>query len=671
MDNKYEKLFSPGKINTLTLKNRIIFPPMATYFGYKSGEASAQLVAYFARLARGGAGMLISTPMRPLSLKHRPKLEALAVHQKMVILPPGRIDMRRQISRMAWEFLEPIPAFNPRLYDLIEAVHVNGSRICAHLSPIPMGWVLENYDINDLEYQGIELFNKISVADLEETIREFATTAGELKNIGFDAIEIAGDYMAECFSQESFNKRQDKYGRGSWETRLRYWQELIQATRNEVGKDFPLTALVDVDYFAEGWRTLEESKVMVKKFEEWGIDCIRARGGGSTKVQYDIAPQYLPKGVCVHLAAGIKEVLNIPVIACTKLADPDLAERVLEEGKADFIAIGRGLLADPDLPNKVKAGRAEQVRKCLSCDIGCLGNLTFLPRRPVRCTVNPFLGHEAELPDHIGPAAERKRVVIVGAGPAGMSAALTACHRGHEVVLFEKTGELGGGGHFKLATIAPFKQENLYIPEFYEKEFAELDNLQVRFNTEADADMVMEEEPDAVIVATGGSPLIPELPGVDSPAVINYEDVLLDRKAVGDHAVILGGNSLGCETATYLLLKKGKRVTILGSLHRLADDVEIATRNCLMEELTKAGADMVTMGRIRAISGNEVSYVKDGEEVKFWGDTIVLAMGSKPENGLYEDLRNRIVNLHLIGDAKEPRQIIDAVSEGFWTAYYL
>jgi len=428
--------------------------------------------------------------------------------------------------------------------------------------------------------------------------------------------------------------------------------------------------IIDVDHYgAKGWRTLEESKVIVKKFEGWGIDSIRARGGGSVKVQYDIAPIYLPKGVNIPLAAGIKEVLNIPVAVSTRMTDPDMAEQVLEEEKADIIAVGRGLIADHEWPKKVMSGRADRVRKCLSCNIGCFGNLTLLPRRPSRCTVNPFFGHEYKLPDYVGPAPKKKKVVIVGAGPGGMSAALTAAQRGHEVVLFEKSGKPGGGGHFQQATIPPFKEENLRIPEFYQREFAELKNLEIHFNTEADADRVMQESPDAVIIATGGSALVPDLPGVDGPQVITYEDALLGRKAVGDHAVIVGGGNVGCETGLYLL-KKGKRVTILEMLYRLADDVEIATRNCLMEELEKAGAEMIPGARVTAISGNKVSYRKDGKEVRVEGDTIVLAVGARPESRLYENLRNR-ADLHIIGDAKEPRQIIHAVSEGFYAAYYL
>jgi thioredoxin reductase len=362
-------------------------------------------------------------------------------------------------------------------------------------------------------------------------------------------------------------------------------------------------------------------------------------------------------------------VLSVPVISNSKLSDPDLAEQVLADGKGDFISIGRGLIADPDLPKKLLYGQTDRIRKCLSCNIGCFGNLTLLPRRPSRCTVNPVFGHESKLPDYVEPTTQKKKVVVVGAGPGGMSAALTACQRGHDVVLFEKTETLGGGGHFHQATIPPFKQENLFVPEYYEREFKEQENLRVVFNTTADAGTVLREKPDVVVIATGGGALVPELPGIDNSQVITYEDVLLGRRAVGDHVVIIGGGSVGCETGLFLLLNEGKRVTILERLYRMADSVEIATRNCLMEELEKAGAEMIPGARVSAVSGGRVSYIKGGTESTVEGDTVVIAMGAKSENQLHDDLRYEKVNLHLIGDAREPRTIMHAVSEGFFSTY--
>jgi len=294
----------------------------------------------------------------------------------------------------------------------------------------------------------------------------------------------------------------------------------------------------------------------------------------------------------------------------------------------------------------------------------------MFPTRGSRCTVNPIFGLEEKFKGDVPPAGTKKKVVVVGGGPAGMSAALTTAQRGHDVVLLEKSGELGGGGEFRLSTIPPSKQENLYLPEYYRKEFADLKNITVHFNTEADAKRVMQEKPDAVIIATGASALIPGLPGADDRSLLTYADVLLEKETVGSQVVVVGGGNVGCEVANYLL-KKGKRVSILEVLPRLANEVNRATRNCLMRELTEGGVEMITEAEVKSVSGKKVDYVKDGKELSIAGDTIVLAVGAKAENQLYKDLGDKIDDLHVIGDAKEPGQIMNAVKDGFYAGYYL
>jgi len=624
---------------------------MGTYMPHHSGETSDKLIEMFARRARGGAGMLLT--------------EVFFVD----IFPQDLESVRKPHH-------SPLAAYNPKLYEWVEAIQVQGCRMGMSMSPLPQRWTVQQMKLDTSKmdeteiaaYQGLGLFNKLTTSEVEAIIAEFARITGEVKKVGFDAVEIHFAFLPDYFTLEIFNKRTDKYG-GNLDGRLCFIKELIQATRTEVGKDFPLMLLIDADHFIQGWRTLEDTKSFVKKFEEWGIDSIRCRGGTSITMEYDCITQYFPKGAIAYLAAEVKKLVNIPVIANGKLGDPDVAEKILENGDADFISMGRPLLADPDLPNKIGTGQTDRVRKCVSCNIGCLGNLLLDPGRPLRCTVNPLLGNEEKFKE-IRPAPKKKKVVVVGGGPGGMSAALTVAQKGHDVVLFEKSGQLGGGGHFKQSCIPPFKQENLYIPEYYEREFKELDNIQVRLNSEANREKVMAEKPDAVIIATGGSALIPDLPGVNSSNVITYEDALLDRKPVGKHVVIVGGGSVGCEVGTYLL-SKGIRVTILEMLPKLANTVNHATRNSLMGELTKGGAELIPGVRVTSISGNKVNYIKDGNESSIEGNTIVLALGSKPEMKLYEDLRSLVFDVRLIGDAKEPRLIMHAVREGFYAGYYL
>ena len=647
---RYEKLFSPGKINSLTLKNRIIMPPMGTFMQHVSGETSDKLIELFARRARGGAAMLITEPL-------------------FTEKPLDDFESTRE------PYHSPRSFYNPKLGEWIEAVQVRGCRFCASLSPLPQKWMLRFMhavsdsrmdDFEAMAYQFLGIFNKLTTGEIEGYIEEFARVAGQLKAMDIDAIEINFAFFPDYFTLEMFNKRQDKYG-GDLEGRLRFTRELIQATRQTIGNGFPLMLMIDADQYTKGWRTIEDTKVFAGKFEEWGIDAIRCRAGTSIAMEYDCIPQYLPKGAVSHLAHEVKKVVKIPVIANGKLSDPDVAEKLLEEGKADFISIARGLLADPELPNKIRTGKTNRVRKCISCNIGCLGNLMMSPLRPMRCTVNPLVGNEEKFRE-ITRAEKKKKVVIVGGGPAGMSAALTAAQRGHDVVIFEKTDKLGGGGQFRLACIPPFKEELFYIPEYYSRELSGLDNVRTEFNREAHPEHVMNEKPDAVIIATGSGAGFPLLSVADVQDVLTYEAVLLRTDRVGDTAVVIGGGCVGCETALYLL-KEGVRVTILEMLPRLLIEMNAATRNCLMKELMNRGALMISGARVTSIASNNVQYVKDGKEEIAEADTIVLATGATSCNQLYENLIDLVLDLYLIGDAKKPRDIMYAVREGFYAGY--
>lgn len=650
----FERLLSPGRIGNIELRNRILMPPMGTGMMDLSGEPNDKLIELFARRARGGAAMLITEPIFT---------EVPVGSEKDIPLPI----ITTQI----------VGTGKPRLYEWAEAVQVHGCRICAGLSPLPTRWLMSRMAnitkrMDQLEedvFKGLGVFNKLTTEDVQRHIQTFVKGAKHLQSLGYDAIEINFAMFCDYFSLEIFNKRTDQYGFNNDEKGLRFARELIQETRKALGAGYPIMLMLDADQYTPGWRTLQDTLAMAPKFEEWGVDAIRCRAGTSIQMQWDTIPAYLPKGAIAHLAAGVKKVVHIPVVANGRLNDPEVAEKILAEGQADFISIGRGLLADPDLPLKLQSGQVDRVRKCLSCNIGCMSNLMVHPMRPFRCSVNPLLGNEEKFRE-IGVAQKKKKVAVVGGGPGGLSAALTAARRGHQVVLFEKERKLGAGGCFRLACIPPFKQENLYLVEYYEREFQELPNLKVKLNTEATPENIIALKPDAVIIATGAVWAPPEIPGTDSPYCVSFEDVLLERKNVGTEVVIVGGGAVGCEVAHFLLQKR-KAVTILEMLGRLADEVVHPNRNCLMEELTKNGATMIPGARVTSIEGKTVSYIKDGQEHKLQADTVVLATGLKPYAPLYEKLRGRVAQLHLVGDAKSPRQFLEAVSEGFYTGWGL
>jgi len=663
MTDTYQKLFSPFTLNKLKLRNRIIFPPMAFSFDHHSGETSEKTIETYSRMVRGGAAMVIPVTMFADPFEQQPPWHRALPYSR------AKYDPVRAGNRMRWTDVHWSEEYNQRLFDLTESVHLNGGTICAALANGVYGWA-QNYmrAHPDDKILGFGLFNKLTIGEIEAIIEEFANVASWLKASDFDALEMNMTALPDFFTMPQFNKREDRYG-GDFEGRMQFSKELIQATRAAVGKNFPIIYMFDPDHFTTGLRTLEDGVEIAKAVAGFGVDAIRARGGGWAKVEYEIPNMYLPEGTDVHLAEAIKKAVDIPVIAGGKLGNPDLAESVLKEGKADLVAIGRALIADPDWPVKVRTGNADRVRKCISCNIGCLGRVTMVPRKLSRCSVNPLFGNDEKF-RNTGPAAEKKKVAVVGGGPAGMSAALCACHRGHDVVLFERSGKLGGGGQFHLSTIPPFKQETLYIPQYYEREFAEVDTLTLKLNTEADAAAIMQEAPDAVIIATGARALVPGIPGADGPETLTYEDVLLENKKVDGSAVVIGGGNVGCETALYLI-KKGVKVTILEMCPRLLDNVETSTRNTLLKELKEGGAEMLDKAAVTAVNGNDVRYVREGEEKTIHADTIVIAAGSKPDDSLYFDLCDKVANLHIVGDAKDPRQIMHAVSEGFYAAYYL
>jgi len=664
MDNNYETMFSPLTINKLTLKNRIIFPPMAFSFDATSGETTDRKMEAYAQMCRGGCGMIIPVTMFPEPMEQRPPWHRALPYNE------AKYSAARSGARMMWAPLHWSEEKNPSLYDMAEAVHVNGGRICAALGPGIFGWITNYMQTHpDKPLSGFGGFNQMTTGEVEAVIEEYANVASWMRASDFDAIEMNMTAFPDYFIMQQFNQRTDRFGGEDLEGRLTFVKEMIQATRTAIGKDYPLIYLFDPDYYTPGLRTIEDSQFIARKVAEWGVDAIRARGGGWAKTEYEIPNMYIPAGVNIRLAASLKEVVDIPVIAGGKLGDPDLAESVLREGKADAVAIGRALIADPEWPNKIRAGKKDRVRKCISCNIGCLGRVTLVPRKPSRCTVNPLFG-VAEKFRHLGPAPVKKKVVVVGGGPAGMSAALTAAQRGHEVTLFEKSAALGGGGTFNLATMPLFKEDLAFIPEYYEREFKEYPNVTLKLNTAADSALVMREQPDAVIVATGSTAPACSLPGADDSNTLSYADVLLGTKPIGKTVVVVGGGEVGGEVAL-LLSKKGHQVTILEQLWRLLDEVEHTTRSALLRELTDCGVIQVVKAMVTGVSNKAVTYTTDDKTENIAADSVVLCLGSQPDNQLYYDLSSLVLELRLVGDAKDPRQIMHAVSEGFNAACYL
>ena len=363
----------------------------------------------------------------------------------------------------------------------------------------------------------------------------------------------------------------------------------------------------------------------------------------------------------VDMAQMTKEVVKIPVIAIGKLGYPELAETVLQEGKADFICLGRALLADPEWPNKVKQGRLEDIRPCIGCHDGCLKR--ELDGKSISCAVNPATGMEREF--NIKPAGMAKSVLVVGGGPGGMEAARTAALRGHKVTLWEKSSALGG--NLIPASIPNFKQDYKSLINFLTTQINKL-GVAIELGKEATPELVQKVNPDVVFVATGSMPIIPDIPGIEKKMVVTAIDLLSGKRDAGELVVVVGGGLVGCETALYLA-QKDKKLTIVEMLKSVMLDVYVANRMHLLELLADAGVVILTETSLSGITSRGVNIVnKYGERSDLKADTIVLAVGLKSDGWLLEALKDKVPEVYAIGDCIEPRKVMQAIWEGFRTA---
>jgi len=658
MKTNYENLLKPGNIGKLELKNRIIFNPAETLYATVYGEVTQRIIDYYVRRAEGGTALAV-------------------VHSTQACTKLDPIDPFPNSLRVDDN------AYIPMLFDLTEAVHQAGAKIAinvsagggAQASGFPYDRGLEG--VKDIDNVGPtekmsevarKKVRRLSIDEIEKIIEVYGLAARRVKTAGFDAfyIHAFGGYLTAEFLSPRFNTRDDKYGK-DFEGRLRFLLELIESCQKNA-PDFPLVVRISIDEFVPDGRGVEDSIKIAKRLEEAGIDAIDASGGIYESMHMICPPVYLPKGCLVDLAAAIKKEVKIPVITQGKLYDPDIAEQVLREGKADFVAVVRGMLADPNWANKVRESQTDEIRKCISCN-RCIERVVF--GLPIRCVLNPVTGREGQFEEVPPKAPESKKVVVVGAGPGGMEAARVAAQRGHSVKLFEKTGELGGG-QLKLATIPPSRDEILNIKEYYESQFKKLGNLKVVLNKEVTADDVVAEKSDVVVLATGASPLIPKMEGINNSNVVAAFDVLAGKTEVSGKVVIAGGGSIGVETAD-MLLEKGMDVTIVEMLDEIALDEELITRLTLLFGLQqKEGLKILTGHKIEKITKEGVVTVdKDSNKTTIPADYVVTALGTTPYNPIEKELEARVGKYYVIGDAKQSRKIGDAILEGFSVGYQI
>ncbi|MFU8796811.1 MAG: FAD-dependent oxidoreductase [Dehalococcoidia bacterium] len=645
-DSLFRRLLEPTSIGRMQIKNRIVMPPIGTCYAEEDGAASRRMLDYYEARAAGGVGLII--------------VEGSA--------PGLQCTIGRQASLGDDGFI-------PGWKRLTDAVHKHGTSIAIQI----MHSTWEKRDgkvvqvnpspvIVPTRFMGIfgQPPHELTGEEIAERVQWFASAARRAVEAGFDGVEIHGahQYLVASFLSSATNRRQDEYG-GSVENKARFPVEILRAIGEEVGPDYPVWVRLNAcEWGVENGVSMEETEKVVPLLVEAGSQAVHvsAFGAGS---YLTTAPISEKPGLLLPLAERVKSFTDVPVIAVGRL-DLELGESAIRDGRADLVAVGRRLMVDPFLPKKLFEGRSDDVIPCIGC-MECIERL-LAGQSPngVVCVVNPAIGMEREY--DIRPAEKQKMVIVVGGGPAGMQAAVVAAMRGHKVRLFERRAKLGG--QLNAAALPPHKADIQLWVDYLSKQVTKA-GVELRLNTTATAAIISGNTPDAVVIATGAIPTLPDIPGTERSNVFPAQDVLSGQVQVGQNVVIIGGGMVGCETG-YYLAERGKMVTIVEVLKRMAGDMFFMTRRRLLDGLRGRGVTLLTGVTCDEIGEGSIRVTTaDGEERIIEADSVVIAVGYRADRSLCEALEGVVPEMHCIGDACEPRRILDAVTEGYRTGLAL
>jgi 2,4-dienoyl-CoA reductase (NADPH2) len=656
------KLFEPLKIGNLKLKNRIAMP--AIHHCYTpDGFVNERLIKYYVTRAHGGAGLIT--------------LGGCTID----LLGPGPM----MVGLHDDQYIEGLKQFTT-------AVKAAGAAVSAQL------YQAGRYTHSMMSGQTPaapsaiasrltrETPREMTADDIKTVIESFGEAARRAKEAGFDAVEViaSAGYLICQFLSPLTNKRTDQYG-GSWENRTRFGIEVIKKIREKVGSNYTVIVRLSGHDFMPGSNSNKEAAMFASLLEKAGVDCFNVTGGWHESRVPQITGE-LPRGGFAYLARGIKEAVTVPVMASNRINDPLVAEAILQHNLADLVNMGRPLIADPDLPKKAACGDLNAIRRCIACNQGCLDMVFSF--QDVHCTVNPLAGREDQI--NVQPAEKPKKILVIGGGPAGMETAYTAATRGHKVSLWEMNESLGG--NLKYAAIPPGKEDFNTLLNYYE-EMLLRSGVEIALNRKAEAEEIIAEEPDLVIIATGSKPIEAPFP-VSKPEMIASALEVLDGKVIpGEKVIIIGGGSVGCETAVTIaamgaisaetakflleheaetperikeLLRRGTReVTLVEMEKGIGRDIGISTRWVTLKCVDRMGVKVLDQHLVKEVTAEGVLVEKDGEQILLPAETVVLAIGARANNQLAKELEGKVKELHVIGDAVKPRKLTEAIREGF------